>query len=435
MFPYMVLLAACSRLLGCPVKWIEDRLEHLTASSTGADRADGVEAAFSKDGELLALKFNNIVNVGAFVRAPEPASVYRMHSASNGCYRVRDIGVENRLVVTNTTPIGLNRGYGGPQFYYALERVMDAGAKALAIDPAEIRRRNFIQPEQFPYKAPAGATYDSGNYETGLKKALDLAAYDALKEARKEARADGKLVGIGMAAGIEPSGSNMAYVTLAQTPEERAKAGGRSGGLGTATVSVDPSGSVTVKTVSTPAGQGHQTVAAQVVADALGLRPDQIDVITEVDTLTSAWSLASGNYANRFSAVVIGAIANAAEKVATKIKLIAAENLEVAPEDIELVGGNAQLVGVPEKALPVRRLAAQTHWHPAGLPEQMEPGLFETTIMNPEMLDAPDDQDRVASAVTFGYVFDLAAVEIHKDTGKIEVVKYVSVHDVGNVLN
>ena len=435
MFPYMVLLAACSRLLGCPVKWIEDRLEHLTASSTGADRADGVEAAFSKDGELLALKFNNIVNVGAFVRAPEPASVYRMHSASNGCYRVRDIAVENRLVVTNTTPIGLNRGYGGPQFYYALERVMDAGAKALAIDPAEIRRRNFIQPEQFPYKAPAGATYDSGNYETGLKKALDLAAYDALKEARKEARADGKLFGIGMAAGIEPSGSNMAYVTLAQTPEERAKAGGRSGGLGTATVSVDPSGSVTVKTVSTPAGQGHQTVAAQVVADALGLRPDQIDVITEVDTLTSAWSLASGNYANRFSAVVIGAIANAAEKVATKIKLIAAENLEVAPEDIELVGGNAQVVGVPEKALPVRRLAAQTHWHPAGLPEQMEPGLFETTIMNPEMLDAPDDQDRVASAVTFGYVFDLAAVEIHKDTGKIEVVKYVSVHDVGNVLN
>ena len=115
-----------------------------------------------------------------------------------------------------------------------------------------------------------------------------------------------------MAAGIEPSGSNMAYVTLAQTPEERAKAGGRSGGLGTATVSVDPSGSVTVKTVST--GQGHQTVAAQVVADALGLRPDQVDVITEVDTLTSAWSLASGNYANRFSSVVIGAVADAADK-------------------------------------------------------------------------------------------------------------------------
>lgn len=435
MFPYMVLLGACSKLLGCPLKWIEDRLEHLVGASTAADRADRVEAAFASDGELLGLRFDNIVNVGAFVRAPEPASVYRMHAASNGCYRVKNIFVENRLVVTNTTPIGLNRGYGGPQFYFALERVMEAGAKELGLDPAEIRRRNFIQPDEFPYDAPAGATYDAGDYEKGLDQALDLAAYEDLKAARDRARADGKLFGIGMAAGIEPSGSNMAYVTLAQTPEERAKAGGRSGGLGTATVSIDPSGSVTVKTVSTPAGQGHQTVAAQIVADALGMRPDQIDVVTEVDTLTSAWSLASGNYANRFSSVVVGTIAETADKVAKKIKLIAAENLEVAPEDIELVGGEARVVGVPEQALPIRRVASQTHWHPAGLPDGMEPGLFETTIMNPSMLDAPDEQDRVASAVTFGYVFDLAAVEIDRTTGEIDIVKYVSVHDVGNVLN
>lgn len=435
MFPYMVLLAAASKLLGCPLKWYEDRLEHLVGSSSAADRADKVEAAFAADGELLGLRFDNLVNVGAFVRAPEPASVYRMHAASNGCYRVKDIFVENRLVVTNMTPIGLNRGYGGPQFYYALERIMDAGAKELGIDPAEIRRRNFIRPDEFPYSAPAGAIYDSGDYEAGLDKALELAAYEQMKADRDRARAEGRLFGIGMAAGIEPSGSNMAYVTLAQTPEERAKAGGRSGGLGTATVSIDPSGSVTVRTVSTPAGQGHQTVAAQVVADALGLRPDQIDVVTEVDTLTSAWSLASGNYANRFSSVVISAVSQSADKVAKKIKLIAAETLEVAPEDIELVGGEARIVGVPEKSLPIRRVAAQTHWHPAGLPAGMDPGLFETTIMNPPMLGAPDAEDRVASAVTFGYVFDLAAVEIDKATGRIEVKKYVSVHDVGNVLN
>ena len=435
MFPYMVLLAACSKLLGCPLKWIEDRLEHLIGASSAADRADSVEAAFANDGELLGLRFDNIVNVGAFVRAPEPASVYRMHAASNGCYRVKDIAVENRLVVTNTTPIGLNRGYGGPQFYYALERAMDAGARELGIDPAEIRRRNFIRPDEFPYSAPAGALYDSGDYEAGLDQALGLAGYEALCADRDRARAEGRLFGIGIAAGIEPSGSNMAYVTLAQTPEERAKAGGRSGGLATATVSVDPSGSVTVRTVSTPAGQGHQTVAAQVVADALGLTPDDIDVITDADTLTSAWSLASGNYANRFSSVVIGAVSESADKVARKIKLIAAETLEVAPEDIELVGGQARIVGVPEKALPIRRVAAQTHWHPAGLPDDMEAGLLETTILNPPMLGAPDAEDRVGSAVTFGYVCDIAAVEIHRATGKVEVKKYVSVHDIGNVLN
>ena len=435
MFPYMVLFAACSRLAGCPIKWIEDRLEHLVGSSTASDRADSVEAAFASDGELLGLRFSNVVNVGAYVRAPEPASVYRMHAASNGCYRVRDIAVENRLAVTNTTPIGLNRGYGGPQFYYALERVMEAGAAELGIDPAEIRRRNFIAPASFPYEAPAGAVYDSGDYEAGLDRALELAGYDALKAERAAARAEGKLFGIGMAAGVEPSGSNMAYVTLAQTPEERARAGGRSGGLGTATVSVDPSGSVTVRTVSTPAGQGHQTVAAQVVADALGLHPDQVDVVTEVDTLTSAWSLASGNYANRFSSVVIDALSESALRVAEKVRLIAAETLEVAPEDVELVGGQARVVGVPEKALPFRRVAAQTHWHPAGLPEGVGPGLFETAIINPPMLGAPDDADRVASAVTFGYVFDLAAVEIDPATGGIEIRKYVTVHDVGNILN
>ena len=436
MYPYMVLLAAASRLLdGMPLKWIEDRLEHLVGSSSAADRADEVEAGFKADGELTGLRFKNLVNVGAYVRAPEPASVYRMHSASNGCYRVQNIFVDNALVVTNQTPIGLNRGYGGPQFYYALERVIEAGARELGIDIAEIRRRNFIPPAAFPYEAPAGSTYDSGDYEAGLDETLKLADYDSLKAERDRARAEGRLFGIGIGVGIEPSGSNMAYVTLAQTPEERAKAGGRSGGLGTATVSMDPSGSVTVRTVSTPAGQGHATVAAQVVADALGLHPDDVDVVTEVDTLTSAWSLASGNYANRFSSVVVGAIAESARRVADKIRLLAADSLEVAPEDIELTGGKAQVVGVPDKAVPVRRLAARTHWHPAGLPEGMSPGIHETEIMSPEMLNEPDEQDRVASAVTFGYVCDLAAVEVEPDTGRIHVRKYVSVHDVGRILN
>ena len=138
MYPYMVLLAAASRLLGAPLKWIEDRLEHLVGSSAASNREDAVEAAFRADGTLTGLKFLNTVDVGAYIRAPEPASVYRMHSASNGAYRVDNIHVDNRLVTTNRLPIGLNRGYGGPQFFFALERAMDAGARALGIDIAEI---------------------------------------------------------------------------------------------------------------------------------------------------------------------------------------------------------------------------------------------------------------------------------------------------------
>ena len=435
MYPYMVLLAAASRLLGAPLKWVEDRLEHLVGSSAASDRADEIEAAFRDDGTLTGLRFRNTVDVGAYIRAPEPASVYRMHAASNGAYRVADIAVDNRLVTTNRLPIGLNRGYGGPQFFFALERAMDAGARALGIDIAEIRRRNFIPPDAFPYRAPAGAVYDAGDYRAALEKTLELAGYDDLRAERARAKADGRPFGIGLATAVEPSGSNMAYVTLAQTPEERARAGGRSGGLGTCTVAIDPSGAVTVKTVSTPAGQGHETVAAQIAADALGLAPDDIDVVTEVDTLTAAWSLASGNYANRFSSVVVDAIGEAVRRVAEKLRAIAAEDLEVAAEDVELAQGAARVVGVPEKSLPFRRVAAKAHWHPAGLPDGMAPGIFETVAMSPPGLGPPDERDRVGSAVTFGFICDLAAVEIDPGTGRIAVRKYVSVHDVGRVLN
>ncbi len=434
-YPYLVLLAAASRSLGCPLKWSEDRLEHLMASSCAADRADGIEAVFDGDGNLTGLRFDNCVNVGAYVRAPEPASVYRMHAASNGCYRVRDIAVENRLVTTNKTPVGLNRGYGGPQFYFGLERAMDMAAHKLDLDPAEIRRRNFIPADAFPYEAPAGALFDSGDYGKGLDMLLEIAGYQALKARRREARSAGLLFGIGMAAGVEPSGSNMAYVTLAQTAEEREKAGGRSGGTAAATVTIDPSGAVTVGLDTTPAGQGHGTVAAQIVADALGLEPAQIQVECALDTGRDAWSLASGNYSNRFAAIVVGAIGESAGRIAAKLKKVAAELLEVAAEDLELAEGRVRIKGVPESGLALGRVAAATHWHPAGLPDGMAPGLYETALLNPAVLDAPDGADRVASAATFGFLCDLAAVEIDRHTGRVRVERYASVHDVGRILN
>jgi 2-furoyl-CoA dehydrogenase large subunit len=435
LYPYLVLLAAASRLLECPLKWVEDRLEHLMASSSASDRSDSIEAAFDDVGHLVGLRYDNCVNVGAYVRAPEPASVYRMHAASNGCYRVRDIAIENRLVTTNKTPIGLNRGYGGPQFYFGLERAMDMAARQLNMDPAEIRRRNFIAPGDFPYEAPAGAIYDAGDYGKALDLLLEISGYPDLKAMRAKAKASGRLFGIGFGAGVEPSGSNMAYVTLAQTPEEREKAGGRSGGTAVANVSIDPSGSVTVHLDSTPAGQGHNTVAAQVVADALGMRPDQIHVNSALDTGTGTWSLASGNYANRFASIVVGAITESAGRIATKLKTVAADMLEVAVEDVELAGGRARIVGVPDSGLGIGRVAAATHWHPAGLPAGMAPGLYETALLTPDVLDAPDSADRVASAVTFGYICDLAAVEIDPQTGRVRVERYASVHDVGRILN
>lgn len=432
---YIVLFAAVSRKTGLPVKWIEDRAEHLAAASASSDRLGSVSAAFRTDGTLTGLRFKNVANMGAYIRPPEPASLYRMHAASNGCYRVKNIAIDNDLVVTNCAPVGLNRGYGGPQFYFALERIMEIAARGLAIDAAEIRRRNFVPADAFPYHAPAGAVFDAGDYDAALSELLRIADYEALKKRRDEARKAGRLFGIGFAAGVEPSGSNMAYVSLAQTAEERGRSDRKSGANASATISVDPSGQVTVRLCSTPNGQGHATVAAQIVADALGLKPNDIDVVTNIDTLTSAWSIASGNYSNRFASIVVDAIAKSAQQVAQKIKLLAADALDAKPEDIELFEGYARVRGQSNKGLPFRKAAARAHWDPAHLPNSTTPGIVETAVVSPPVLGSPDEHDRIASAATFGFVIDLVAVEIDRKTGMLRIDKYASVHDVGKQIN
>lgn len=434
-YAYMVLISAVSRLVGVPVKWTEDRLEHLSASSSAADRSGSVEGAFSNEGELLGLRFRNVVNLGAYIRAPEPASVYRMHSTSNGAYRVKHIAIENVLVVTNRVPTGLNRGFGGPQFYFALERIMEMAARGLDIDVAEIRRRNLVRKDEFPYACPAGSVLDSGDYERCLDEALRLADYPALLKRREEARQSGKLFGIGFALGVEPSGSNMAYVGLAQTAEQRSRAEPKSGGNASATISIDPSGSVSVHLDSTPNGQGHATVTAQIVAAELGLDPEDIDVLTELDTRTTAWNISSGNYSNRFASAVSSAVLVCAQKIAGKLKAMAAAEFRVPAAEIELAGGAARLKSDPGRAIAVGRLAARAHWNPAGMPGNVSAGLYESVVLDAPTLTSPDDQDRVASAMTYGFVADLAAIELDRATGRVEIVKYVSVHDVGTMLN
>lgn len=434
-YSYMVLIAAVSRLLGVAVKWTEDRLEHLMASSSATDRTGEIEAAFTNEGELIGLRYRNVVNLGAYIRAPEPASVYRMHSTSSGAYRVKNLAIDNTLVVTNRMPAGLNRGYGGPQFYFALERIMEIAARGLGIDAAELRRRNLVRKDEFPYASPAGSVLDSGDYTACLDEVLRLADYQNLLARRDTARKNGKLFGIGFALGVEPSGSNMAYVGLAQTAEQRGKAEPKSGANASVTISIDPSGAITVQLDSTPNGQGHATVAAQIVADALGVKPEDVDVLTEADTRSIAWSIASGNYSNRFASAVAGAVLGCARRLGDKLRQMAAEEFGVAVDEITLSEGAARVARNPEQVIGVGRLAARAHWNPAGMPAGMSAGMTETFVLDAPSLTSPDDADRVASAMTYGFVADLAAVEIDRSTGRIEIVKYVSVHDVGTMLN
>lgn len=412
-FAYVVLMGLASRKLGVPVRWIEDRLEHLTGSSAATGRLTELEAGFSAAGELVALRYDVIEDVGAYVRAPEPATLYRMHGSLSGAYRVQNVAARNRIVLTNTCPSGLNRGFGGPQLYFALERTMAIAAGRLGLDPAELARRNLIHADEFPYTTPSGAIYDSGDYEGCLDDALALARYDERRSEAEAARAEGRLVGVGIACVVEPSISNMGYVTLAAPAVERGLP--KSGNAEGCTISISPLGGITVRLSTTPQGQGHRTVAAQVVADYLGVEPDAVDVLTDLDTSTSPWTVASGNYSSRFSGVGVGAVALAAENLAEKIAAIRDH--------------------VGDEGMSLRKVAGTAHWNPESLPPGMEPGLQATAYYAAPNLDPPTDEDRVASSAAHGFIVDVALVEVDPDTGHVTVLDYVTVHDAGRLLN
>jgi len=434
-YPYIVLIAVAARAAGVPVRWIEDRLEHLQASSSSTDRLTWAKAAVRRDGTILALALDQVDNVGAYVRAPEPACLYRMHGTVTGAYRIPAVKIDNRLVTTNKLPTGLNRGYGGQEQYFTLERLVARIAKRLGLDVLDVIRRNLIRADEFPYHAAPGSIYDAGDYARALDASLRLAGYDELVARRDAERAQGKIVGIGIGCIVEPSGSNMGYVSIALPRETRDAGLPKSGCTEAATVAMDPLGGVTVRLGTTPQGQGHQTVAAQIVAQELGVEFDAIEVIAEMDTQTSPWSIASGSYSSRFAPVASAAIQQAARKVAGKLRAIAAHELGISREDVILANGQATPLGDPSRSVPIKRLAGLAHWHPTALPRGIEPGVFETAYFTLDILQAPDENDRVDSSAVYGFIADVCYVEIDADTGQVRVDSYVTVHDCGTILN
>jgi len=433
-FPYIVLMGVAARIAGRPVKWIEDRLEHLAASVSATNRCTTLEAAVDGDGRVRALAWDQLEDVGGHIRAPEPATLYRMHGNLTGAYDIRHVSVRNRVVLTNKTPTGLNRGFGGPQMYYALERLMQRVAVELKLDPIDVIRKNLVPSNAFPYRTATGATLDSGDYAKALETALSQGGFAELRERQQSARAQGRIYGIGLTAAVEPSVSNMGYITTVLTPEERRKTGPKNGAQATATVSLDPLGGVSVHAASVPQGQGHRTVLAQIVADALGLKPSDIRVVADFDTAKDAWSIASGNYSSRFAAAVGGAAHLAAEKMKAKLARTAASQLNVAAQDIEFTGGRAHARGNPDNAIPFSRLAAASHWSP-GLVAEENQALRETVFWTPPELTPPTEKDEINSSLCHGFIFDFCGVEIDRVTGAVRIDKYVTMHDCGRVLH
>jgi 2-furoyl-CoA dehydrogenase large subunit len=434
-FPYIVLMAAAARLAGRPVKWIEDRMEHLAGSVAATNRVTRLDAAVGADGRILALGWDQIEDCGAHLRAPEPATLYRMHGNMTGAYAVRHVRIRNRVVVTNKLPTGLNRGFGGPQIYYPLERLVARIAATLRLDPLEIIRRNLVPADAFPYRTATGALLDSGDYQAAMTAALRDGGHAGLVARRDEGRAQGRLYGIGYAAVVEPSVSNMGYITTVLTAAERRRAGPKNGAQATATVAVDPVGSVTVHVASVPQGQGHRTVLSQVVADVFGLQPGDVRVVTDVDTAKDAWSIASGNYSSRFAPAVAGAAHIAATRLRHKLARVAAGALNIRPDEVVFAAGKVAAAGNPGNAVSFSRVAASGHWAPGTQPDDVDQALRETAFWTPQELTAPNDADEVNSSLCHGFIFDFCGVEVDRDTGQVRLDRYVTMHDCGRVLH
>src|SRR5947207_7551855 len=436
-YPYMALIALASKLTGVAVKWIEDRHEHLLASSTGTDRIAYREVAAKKDGTILGMRFRWLDNVGGYIRSPEPGCSFRPTGNFVGPYRFQHLEVDASTVMTNKSLTGPNRGYACGHLYFESEGMLDRLADELGMDPAEVRRRNLIPPQAMPYRTPSGGLYDSGDYPKAFEKALELAKYDELRREQARARAAGRYVGIGLALAVDPSVSNMGYVATALDPQFRAKPEylPKSGAVDSATVKVDPLGRVIAILGTTPQGQGHQTVVSQIVADELGLHPEDVTVVDEMDTFTRVWSISSGTYSSRFGSVGTSAVALAARKLKAKLVEYAAHLMDVPAAQLEWSDGAVRRRAGKGPAYSVKDLAGRAHWNTASLPDGVEPGLQATAVFGFGVSKAVDAEDRVNSSNTYGFIAEVMAVEVDPQTAAITILRYVTVHDAGTIIN
>lgn len=435
-YPYMALMAACAKLSGRPVKWVEDRMEHLLGSASGTDRESELEAAVTDDGRIHAIRMVIRENVGAYLRAPEPSCIMRSLTTFSGPYRIDHGAIDARCVVTNKLPTGLNRGYGGQQYMFSLERLVDRVAHELKMDRIEVRRRNFLKAEEFPYKTTTGSHYDSGDYEGCLDRALAIVKQEDWQGEAERLRARGRMVGIGYATAVHSAASNIGYVTLALPPDDRRRANynAKSGSNDFAQIALDPSGRIRVQIGTAGAGQGHATTAAQVAARELGVRIEDVDVIDGIDTDVTPWTITTGTYASRFSVIVTAAVERAAVRLNGNLRAIVGHLLSVDAGELEFADGVIRKRG-SNQSMTLRQLAGVLQWNRGDFPDGFDAQISVSESYSAPNIGSPDAENRVNAAVTYGFMADIALVEIDPKTCVPHLLRYVAVHDVGRAIN
>jgi carbon-monoxide dehydrogenase large subunit len=392
--------------LGRPVRWLEDRSENLATMAHGRDQIDYMSAACAADGTVIGLKGRLLADLGAYLyfgTAEIPTLTTLM---GTGPYLFTDVQYDLYGVFTNKVPTDAYRGAGRPEATYLLERMMDAIADDLGLDPVDVRKRNFIKKDQFPYTTPMGLEYDSGDYALALDKAIEVSGYKQLKAEASELRKQGKLRGVGLAS----------YVEICAFGPSRIMG---SGGFETAIARVEPTGKVTIYTGASAHGQGHETAFAQIAADALEIDIGDVTVL-HGDTSSAPYSN-NGTGGSRSLALGGSALRLAMDDVREKTIKIGAHMLEASVDDVELVEGSVQVKGAPGRSLSFAEIA-RAAYHGVKIPEGMEPGIQFTRVFDPPNFCFP-----------FGT--HVAVVDVDMQTGKVSLIKYVTVDDCGNVVN
>jgi carbon-monoxide dehydrogenase large subunit len=404
--------AWASQKLGRPVKWIETRSEGLMVTHHGRDQIDKVRVGAKRDGTMTAFHATIIADCGGYQTLLTPMIPPLSGFVMCGVYKTPAVQTDVIDVMTNKFPTDAIRGAGRPEATHMIEVMMDQLADELGMDPLEIRRKNFIPPFTEPHETPIGVAYDSGNYELALDRLLTHIDPAQVRQEAAALRDKGIYRGIGFCTYTEICGN---------APSRIVGPGGfglQGGGWESATVRVHASGAVTLYTGTSPHGQGHETGFAQIVADRLGVDPQQVDVI-HGDTQTGPFGL--DTYGSRSLAVGGEAAARAAKKVADKAKAIVAHQLEADPNDIELSDGKWIVRGSPEKGMALADVAGAAYV-PENLPDGMEPGLDEQSFYDPENF-------------VFPFGAHACVVDVDAETGKVEVVRYVAVDDCGPPIN
>ncbi len=382
-----------------PVKWSEERSENMRATIHGRGQIGEVEAAVKKDGTILGLRYKVVADIGAYHQLFTPAIPPFTGLMLSGCYKIPAIAIEVRAAFTNKMSTDAYRGAGRPEATYVIERLMDRVAQELKIDPVKVRQKNFPQPKEFPFKTATGLTYDSGNYQLALNKALNLAGYEKLRREQKRLRTRGRYLGIGVSTYVEICAMGPGFWEYGK-------------------VEVEPTGKVKVLSGASPHGQGQKTSFAQIVADQLGVPMEDITVIHgDTDVVPKG----IGTFGSRATAVGGIAVYQAAEKVREKARELASHLLEVDADDLVFSDGRLGVKGVPRRALTVQQIAQQ-----ARTAKNLPGGL--DSVLSAEITFEP-------SNFTFPFGTHICVVEIDNETGCVEIKKYIAVDDCGKVIN